>query len=174
MFDAMSKVIGTVAEYLDSLEPPKREVVSTVRDVVNRALPLGYKEDIAFSMIGWGVPLERYPDTYNGQPLSYIALAAQKRHYSLYLNAVYIKSVGEAEFRQRWEATGRKLNMGKSCLRFTTLDDLDLDLISEVVARHPGGRVHRAVRDFPRHQGLLAGSWGLRTARWSVTNRDRM
>jgi hypothetical protein len=125
---------GTVEEYLESLQPERREVVSAVRDVINEALPAGYVEGIAFGMIGWSVPLERFPDTYNGQPLSYVALAAQKRYYSLYLNAVYTGSAEEDEFRRRWEATGRKLDMGKSCVRFKRLDDLDLDLVSEVVA----------------------------------------
>jgi hypothetical protein len=125
---------GTVEEYLESLQPERREVVSAVRDVINEALPPGYVEGIAFGMIGWSVPLERFPDTYNGQPLSYVALAAQKRYYSLYLNAVYTGSAEEDEFRRRWEATGRKLDMGKSCVRFKRLDDLDLDLVSEVVA----------------------------------------
>ena len=125
---------GTVEEYLESLQPQRREVVSAVRDVINEAVPHGYVEGIAFGMIGWSVPLERFPDTYNGQPLSYVALAAQKRYYSLYLNAVYTGSAEEDEFRRRWEATGRKLDMGKSCVRFKRLDDLDLDLVSEVVA----------------------------------------
>jgi len=125
---------GTVEEYLDNLPSERREVVSAVRDVINEALPAGYVEGIAFGMIGWSVPLERFPDTYNGQPLSYVALAAQKRYYSLYLNAVYTGSAEEDEFRRRWEATGRKLDMGKSCVRFKRLDDLDLDLVSEVVA----------------------------------------
>jgi len=125
---------GTVEEYLDNLPSERREVVSAVRDVINEAMPHGYVEGIAFGMIGWSVPLERFPDTYNGQPLSYVALAAQKRYYSLYLNAVYAGSAEEDEFRRRWEATGRKLDMGKSCVRFKKMDDLDLDLISEVVA----------------------------------------
>jgi len=125
---------GTVEEYLESLQPQRRDVVSAVRDVINEALPPGYVEGIAFGMIGWSVPLERFPDTYNGQPLSYVALAAQKRYYSLYLNAVYTGSAEEDEFRRRWEATGRKLDMGKSCVRFKRLDDLDLDLVAEVVA----------------------------------------
>lgn len=125
---------GTVEEYLESLQPERREVVSAVRDVINEAMPHGYVEGMAFGMIGWTVPLERFPDTYNGQPLSYVGLAAQKRYYSLYLNAVYTGSAEEDEFRRRWEATGRKLDMGKSCVRFKKLDDLDLDLVSEVVA----------------------------------------
>jgi len=125
---------GTVEEYLESLQPERREVVSAVRDVINEAMPHGYVEGIAFGMIGWTVPRERFPDTYNGQPLSYVGLAAQKRYYSLYLNAVYTGSAEEDEFRRRWEATGRKLDMGKSCVRFKKMDDLDLDLVSEVVA----------------------------------------
>jgi hypothetical protein len=88
-------------------------------------------------MIGWTVPLARYPDTYNGQPLAYVSLAAQKRYYSLYLNAVYSESVAATDLRQRWEAGGRRLDMGKSCLRFRKLDDLDPDLVAEVVASTP-------------------------------------
>ena len=130
----MRSEAGTVEHYLDSLPPERRDVISTVRDVINRAVPHGYVEDIAFGMIAWSVPLERFPDTYNGQPLGYVALAAQKRYYSLYLNAVYTGSVEEAEFRRRWEATGRRLDMGKSCVRFRKLDDLDLGLVAEVVA----------------------------------------
>jgi len=128
---------GTVEEYLESLQPERREVVSAVRDVINEALPPGYVEGIAFGMIGWSVPLERFPDTYNGQPLCYVALAAQKRYYSLYLNSVYAGSVEQEALRRRWETTGRKFDMGKSCIRFTTLDDLDFDLVSEVVASTP-------------------------------------
>lgn len=127
----------TVEEYLESLEPERRAVVSVVRDVVNRALPDGYEEALAYGMIGWQVPLERYPDTYNGQPLSYAGLAAQKRYYSLYMNMIYTGSADEDEFRKRWEAGGRKLDMGKSCVRFKRLDDVDLDLIKEIIAGTP-------------------------------------
>lgn len=127
----------TVDEYLDSLEPERRDVVATVRDVVNKALPDGYEEAMAYGMIGWQVPLERYPDTYNGQPLGYVGLVAQKRHYSLYMNMIYTGSADEGEFRRRWEAGGRKLDMGKSCVRFKSLDDVDLDLIAETVADTP-------------------------------------
>jgi hypothetical protein len=133
----MDSDVSTVQEYLDNLEPDRREVVSAVREVINAAMPDGYEEGIAYGMIGWSVPLERYPDTYNGQPLGYVALAAQKRYYSLYLNALYAGSVDETEFRRRWEDSGRKLDMGKSCLRFRKLEDLNLDLIAETVAGTP-------------------------------------
>jgi hypothetical protein len=123
-----------VGEYLDRLPPERREVVRAVRDVVAAAMPEGYAEGVAFGMITWSIPLERYPNTYNGQPLGYVALAAQKRHYALYLMGLYADSDEAAQFRRRWEAGGRRLDMGKSCLRFRGLDDLDLDLVAEVVA----------------------------------------
>jgi hypothetical protein len=123
-----------VGEYLDRLQPERREVMRAVRDVVAAAMPEGYAEGVAFGMITWSIPLERYPNTYNGQPLGYVALAAQKRHYALYLMGLYADSDEAAQFRRRWEAGGRRLDMGKSCLRFRGLDDLDLDLVAEVVA----------------------------------------
>jgi hypothetical protein len=127
----------TVEGYLAELEDDRRATIGAVRDVVNDALPEGYEEGMTFGMITWYVPLERYPDTYNGQPLGYVALAAQRRYNSLYLNPVYGDTDVESEFRRRWEAGGRKLDMGKSCVRFKKVDDLDLGLVREVVARTP-------------------------------------
>lgn len=127
----------TVDDYLEGLEPDRGDTIRDVYDVVHAAMPAGYSEGIAWGMIAWSVPLERYPDTYNGQPLGYVALAAQKRHYSLYLMGLYSDSEQEQAFRGRWLATGRKLDMGKSCLRFKQLDDLDLDLVAETVASTP-------------------------------------
>ena len=86
-------------------------------------------------MIGWYVPLERFPDTYNGQPLGLVGLASQKQYVSLYLNSVYGDRDTEAWFRQRWAETGKPLNMGKSCVRFRRLDDVPLDVIGETIAR---------------------------------------
>jgi len=127
----------TVEGYLANLEPERRAVVKAVRDVIREAMPTGYVEGVAWGMITWSVPLERYPDTYNDQPLGYVALAAQKRHFSLYLMGLYSDSEQDRDFRARWTATGRGLDMGKSCLRFRRLDDLDLDLVADVVAAMP-------------------------------------
>jgi hypothetical protein len=83
---------------------------------------------------GYQVPLERFPDTYNGQPLAVAALASQKNHMALYLMGVY----GEDDvwFRERWAATGKRLDMGKSCVRFRRLEDVPLDVIGEAIARN--------------------------------------
>ena len=128
---------ATVDDYLADLDPQRRETVRAVYDVVRKAMPAGYQEGVAWGMITWSVPLERYPETYNGKPLAYLSLAAQKRHYSLYLMGLYSDGEQEQDFRERWQATGRPLDMGKSCLRFKRVEDLDLDLVAEVVASTP-------------------------------------
>ena len=125
----------TVDDYLDSLPEDRREAVAAVRDVVNANLPDGYEETMAFGMIGWGIPLSVYPDTYNKQPLGVVALASQKNHMALYLMGVYTVPGLEDWLRRQYDDRGLKLDMGKSCLRFRRLDQLPLDVIGEVVAR---------------------------------------
>ena len=126
---------ATPEEYLESLPEDRREVVSIVRDVVRRNLPEGYEESMGWGMLCWGIPLERYPNTYNGQPLGYVALAAQKGHYSLYLMGVYADPEGPGQLEQGFAKAGKKLDMGKSCVRFRKLEDLPLDVIGEAVAK---------------------------------------
>lgn len=134
----MAKSSATsVEEYLNELPEDRRAVVAAVRDVVLRNLPDGYKESVNWGMISYEVPLERYPETYNRQPLSYAALAAQKNHYALYLNAVYQDPGKDAWLRQEFDKAGKKLDMGKSCVRFRKLDDLPLDVIGRAVASTP-------------------------------------
>ena len=127
----------TVAEYLSNLDDVRREAISAVRGVILDNLPDGYEETMQFGMITYVVPLSVLADTYNGQPLMYVALASQKRHMSLYLTNVYGDESVEKWFRERYLAAGKKLDMGKSCVRFRKLDDLPLALVGEVVARTP-------------------------------------
>lgn len=115
----------------------RRNVVSTVRDAVLRHLPEGYRESMAYGMIGSCVPLERYPNTYNGQPLSFAALAAQKNYYALYLTCVYGDPGRERELCEAFAAAGKKLDMGKSCIRFQSADDLPLHALGRLIAGTP-------------------------------------
>lgn len=124
----------TVEEYLNELPAERRTVVAAVRQLILDNLPAGYQETISWGMIGYSIPLERYPKTYNGQPLSYIALASHKSYISLYLMSVYGDPQQEAWLKDAFAAAGKKLDMGKSCLHFRKLDDLPLDVIAEVVA----------------------------------------
>lgn len=125
----------TPDEYIESLPGDRREAVSAVREVVRANLQPGFEEGMLYGMIGWYVPLERFPETYNGQPLGLAAIASQKQYMSLYLNSVYGNAETERWFQDRYAASGKRLNMGKSCLRFKRLDDVALDVIGETIAR---------------------------------------
>ena len=127
----------TVQDYLDELPEERRAVVSAVREVILEHLPDGYSESMNWGMISYEVPLERYPETYNGQPLCYLALAAQKNYYALYLMSVYQGSGEESWLRGEFKKAGKKLDMGKSCLRFRKLEDLPLEAIGQIVASTP-------------------------------------
>lgn len=133
----MKSDAATVEEYLESLPDDRRTAVSAVRDVVNANLPDGYVEGMAFGMIGWSIPLEDYPSTYNGQPLGIAALASQKNHMALYLMGLYASEPELEWFKQQYAERGLKLDLGKSCLRFKRLEEVPLDVIGEVIARVP-------------------------------------
>ena len=126
----------TVDEYLDELDDESRAVVEEVRATILQHLPEGYVESMRWGMIAYEVPLELSGPTYNDQPLMYAALARQARHYAVYLTGPWSDPDGALQdFRAAYTATGKKLDMGKSCVRFTQLDDLPLDVLGEEVAR---------------------------------------
>ena len=121
-------------EYLQELPDERRRAIEKVRKTIRASLPGGYEEAMNWGMITYQVPLATYPDTYNGQPLMYAGLASQKNHMAVYLSAVYQDPRALDTFQDSYQATGKKLDMGKSCVRFKTLDDLPLDLIGETIA----------------------------------------
>lgn len=127
----------TVAAYMTELPPDRRAELSRVRQVLRKHMPRGYKEGMGWGAITWSVPLKVYPDTYNKQPLCYAALAAQKNYLSVYLMCVYGDKSRSARLQSGFKAAGKKLNMGKSCIRFQKADDLALDVIGELVAGVP-------------------------------------
>ena len=128
---------ATADAYIAALAPERRAVMAAVRDVVRTALPAGYVETMNWGMISYEVPLERYPATGNGQPLSYAALAAQRSYCALYLMGAYGDPEQVAQLRRAFAAAGKKLDMGKSCLRFNRVEDLPLPAIAEVIASTP-------------------------------------
>jgi len=124
----------TVPQFLASLPPERRKVMAAVRKLVRANVPAGYREAMGYGMIAWTIPLKRYPDTYNGQPLCYVALAAHKSGYSLYLMSAYQDSKEMAFLERAFKTAGKRFDMGKSCLRFRAIEDLPLDAIAKVVA----------------------------------------
>jgi len=127
----------TVAKYLDELSDERREQIEAVRQVILENLPEGYEEAMNWGMITYQVPLEIYPDTYNGKPLMYAALASQKNHMAVYLSAIYMDELSRQAFEDAYRATGKRYDVGKSCVRFRKLDDLPLELIGESIASTP-------------------------------------
>jgi len=132
----MSKAT-TVADYLAELPADRRKAISAVRAVIRKSLPKGYKESIGYGMICYSVPLSTYPDTYNGRPLCYAALAAQKNYCALYLMGCYGDAAQTRALKDAFKKAGKKLDMGKSCVRFKTAADLPLDVIGKTIASTP-------------------------------------
>ena len=133
----MASKATTAKEYIDDLPEDRRKAIRKVRAAVNRALPKGYKEGMQYGMLGWFVPHSKYPAGYHcdpQQPVPFAGLASQKNYMSLYLMSVYTSAEGAERFHEAYRATGKKLDMGKSCVRFKTLDDLPLDLIAETIS----------------------------------------
>ncbi len=127
----------TVTEYLSELPGERREVIETVRSAILEHLPDGYVETMGWGMISYEIPLERYPETYNGKPLVYAALAAQKKHYAVYLMGVYADPEVEQRLRDGFTKAGKRLDLGKSCVRFKKLDDIALGAVGSAVASTP-------------------------------------
>ncbi len=124
----------SVDAYLEALPPGRRAILATVRDVLARHMPEGYVESVAWGAICWSVPLERYPNTYNGRPLVYVSLGSQKSHCSLYLMSAYGDPGQLAKLEDAFRRAGKRLDMGKACVRFKTADDLPLADIGRLVA----------------------------------------
>ena len=135
----------SVEAYLKELTPEQRQVLSTVREVVLENLPDGYRETMNWGMISYELPLERYPNTYNGQPFAYAGLAAQRNYYALYLLGAYADPKQAEYLTKAFKKRGKKLDMGKSCLRFKTLEDLPLDVIGKVIAGTPPDKLIKQV-----------------------------
>ena len=124
----------TVDEYLKSLPEDRRAALIVVRNVIIKNLSKGYEEVMNWGMIAYQVPLKVYPKTYNNQPLLFAALASQKNHMAVYLSGIYMLEDSRKHFESEYKKTGKRFDVGKSCVRFKKLDDLPLPLIGETIA----------------------------------------
>ncbi len=136
----MQSKATTVDQYLAALPEDRRAALSPVRNVILKNLDKGYAEGMQYGMIGYAVPHSVYPAGYHcdpKQPLPFASLASQKSHMAVYLMCVYGQPDQEKWFREAWAKTGKKLDMGKSCIRFKKLEDVALDVIGEAIRRVP-------------------------------------
>jgi len=126
--------VKTPAQYIASLPADRAKTIATVRGLVNKHIPRGYHECIIWGTIGWTIPLSRYPDTYNRQPLCYVALSSQKNYCSLYLMGAYGRASQLEQLKAAFKAAGKKLDMGKCCVHFQSPDDLPLEAIGKLIS----------------------------------------
>lgn len=131
----MQSKATTVELYLKELPEDRRVAISAIRGMILKNLDKGFEEGMQYGMIGYYVPHRIFPDGYHcdpKQPLPFVSVASQKNHMAVYLMCIYMDK-SEEEFRKAWLKTGKKLDMGKSCIRFRKLDDVALDVIADVI-----------------------------------------
>lgn len=133
----MRSEASSIEQYLGELPDDRRAALEKVRATILKNLPDGIEESMNWGMITYEVPLSRYPETYNDQPLMLAALASQKRHMAVYLSGIYADEEAREKFEESYRATGKRLDVGASCVRFRKLDDLPLELIGEAVGKFP-------------------------------------
>ena len=129
----MQSKANSVEQYLNELPEDRKESLSIVREAIVKNLPTGYVEVMNWGMITYEVPLETFPDTYNGKPLMYVALASQKNHMSVYLMGCYMSPKIRKKFENAYKQSGKKFDAGKSCIRFKKEEDLPLELIGKTI-----------------------------------------
>src|SRR3981081_1287556 len=136
----MQSKATTVEEYLSELPVDRRQAIEAVREAILKNLDQDYEEGMQYGMIAYYVPHRVYPAGYHcdpKQPLTYAALASQKNYMSLYLMTVYGSPEELKSFEKSWAKTGKKLDKGKSCIRFKKAEDLALAVIGEAIKRVP-------------------------------------
>ena len=136
----MQSKAKNVEEYLAALPEDRCEAIAAIREVIIKNLPKGYEEGIQWGMPSYFVPLSAYPSGYNcqpDQPLPFVGLASQKNHMAFYGFCIYMDEELKNRFVADWKKTGKKLDMGKSCVRFEKLEDVPLKVIGDAVKRVP-------------------------------------
>lgn len=139
----MQSKAKTVDEYLASLPEDRRRALSIVREVFRKNIDKDYQEAMGYGMPGWVVPHSVFPPGYHCDPklpLPFGGMASQKQYMSVYLMCLYGDTPEMAWFKKAWAATGKKLDMGKSCIRFKKVEDLALDVIGEAIRRVPAAK----------------------------------
>lgn len=155
----MQSKAQTVTEYLKELPDDRREAINQVRRMILDNIDDQIVEGMQYGMIGYFIPHSIYPAGYHcdpKQPLPFACLASQKNYMSLYLMCLYSDASGEKVFRDKWAKTGKKLDMGKSCIRFKRVEDLALDIIAEAIRNMPSQKwikFYEAVLSAPREKG---------------------
>ena len=131
----MQSSATTVKQYLDELDSERATQIRELVKLVRNNIKPGFIETMRWGMISYEIPVEVSGETYNKQPLNYVAIASQKNYISVYVLGIYANGDDPLEFRSRWATSGKKLNMGKACVRFKTIEDADLPTLAWAIRR---------------------------------------
>ena len=126
--------VKTPAQYIASLPADRAKTIATVRAFVNQHIPRGYEECMVWGSIGWTIPLSRYPDTHNKQPILYVGTSSQKNYCVLYLMGAFWSASQLQQLKAAFAAAGKKLDMGGCCVNFKSPDDLPLEAIGKLIS----------------------------------------
>jgi hypothetical protein len=135
----MTSNAKTTQEYIDSLPEDRKEIISNLRNIILKNLPKGFEEGIQYGMIGYFVPHSIYPDGYHCDPkipLPFMSIASQKNFLAVYHMGIYTKTELMDWFVSEFpKHSSKKLDMGKSCIRFKNMNDIPYDLIGELTSK---------------------------------------
>jgi Domain of unknown function (DU1801) len=129
--------VKTPAQYIASLPADRAKTIATMRAFINKHIPRGYDECMVWGSIGWTIPLSRYPDTHNKQPILYVGTSSQKNYCVLYLMGVFWSASQHEQLKAAFKAVGKKLDIAGCCVNFKSLDDLPLEAIGKLIAEIP-------------------------------------
>ena len=126
----------SIQDYLSKVPEERKEAFTKLFETISKNLPKGFQTNLSYGMIGWSVPLETFPAGYHcspGTPLPFINLASQKNFIALYHMGIYANDELLNWFVEEYpKHSKRKLDMGKSCIRFKKPDEIPFDLIAEL------------------------------------------
>lgn len=128
----------TIAAYLKALPADRREAVEAIRATINKNIDKTFAEGMQYNMPAWFVPHSVYPAGYHcdaKQPLPFASVASQKSHVGIYLFCIYQDDDLREWFVDAWKASGKRLDMGKSCIRVKKLEDVPLDVLGKAIKK---------------------------------------
>jgi uncharacterized protein YdhG (YjbR/CyaY superfamily) len=127
---------NSAENYISQVPEERQETLKRLQKIIKQNLPKGFEEGIQYGMIGYYVPHSKYPDGYHcnpKEPLPFMSFASQKNSVNLYHSGIYaIPEIHNWFVNEYPKHCKRKLDMGKSCIRFKKMEDIPFDLIGEL------------------------------------------
>lgn len=155
MQSAGNRNATSVEAYIESVDEGRRELFRDVVEKMRSIVPQGYDEAMTWGFPTWEVPMETSGPTYNKKPLMYAAVAAQKNHLGLYVMCAYMNEDRKAALLDAHEKAGKSLNMGKSCIRFQEMDDIEWDAVANAIDIGPADFAEAAISE--REKAIKSG-----------------